>query len=516
MKSKNFEVIAAIDIGSSYIKMVVSQLRGDGSIENFEKLTYPTDIGADTFSTGKISLETALKTCETLTTFKAIMKTYKVKKYKAVGTSGLREAQNREYVIDQIRSKTGLEVEVINTSQERMYVYKALKDGFKSLKAGERVLILNFGYGGMEMSYYEWDMIKFSEYIKLGSLRLHETLSVFEDSGLSYSELIQEYSKNRLSFLLSKIKGVEVDHIIAIGGEFDNIIRACNHYGVEIKTEEDHYRIKLKKLKNLYDLIFYKSIDQISYELNIARKEAGMLLPAIVIFYSFVEFTQSSDIYIPKIHLTDGVTVSLRRIGDTDETLLENSYCEIVPSAWALAEKYRVSKHHAVHVSNLALSIFDQTRSIHGIEDRYRIFLKVAGILHDIGNFISLDSHSELSADIVRKENLLGFSDGDLDMLSHVIRYHSNENPSEDQLGSLSLENKILVSKLACMLKLAEAMDLGHNKRITKVKIKIDKDNLTIGLKTKHKLTLELWKVKKRSKFFEEIFGYNIDVKTIN
>ena len=125
MKNKQHQVVASIDVGTNFIRMMIAQITPEQKIIPLEDLYKPTRIGRDTFSHGRIEVDSIYETCETLQGFANTMKDYRVKQYQAVATSGMREAQNCEYVLELIRLKTGLKIRQINTAEERFFLYKA-------------------------------------------------------------------------------------------------------------------------------------------------------------------------------------------------------------------------------------------------------------------------------------------------------------------------------------------------------------------------------------------------------
>ena len=120
------EIVAAIDVGSNYLRMSIAELYQDGKIVILEDIIQRNNIGRDTFSEGRISTETIKDTCDALKGFTMLMKDYRIKNYRAIATSGIREADNRDFILEQIRLSTGIEVKIINNAQERFFMYKAL------------------------------------------------------------------------------------------------------------------------------------------------------------------------------------------------------------------------------------------------------------------------------------------------------------------------------------------------------------------------------------------------------
>ena len=82
------------------------------------------------------------------------MKSYKVKDYRAYATSAMREAHNRQIILDQIRVRTGLTVRIISNSEQRFISYKAIAakaaEFNKIIQKG--TAIVDVGFGSAQLS----------------------------------------------------------------------------------------------------------------------------------------------------------------------------------------------------------------------------------------------------------------------------------------------------------------------------------------------------------------------------
>lgn len=154
------------------------------------------------------------------------MKDYKVNSYRAVSTSGIREAENREYVLDQIKTRTGLEVEVINNAQERFLMSKAIRNYMSSeMKFLDKgTLIVDIRSGGVEISVYDKGDLKLTEYLKIGSLRLKEILASLERRSLDFPGLMQEFIDSRIDFMKQILPKFNIKGFVGLGGELKTII----------------------------------------------------------------------------------------------------------------------------------------------------------------------------------------------------------------------------------------------------------------------------------------------------
>lgn len=502
------ETVASIDVGSNFLQMMIAEIDSEGSVRQLEDLWQPTSIGRDTFSCQRVSIASINHACDTLKGFAQLMKDYRVQSYRAVSTSGIREADNREYVLEQIRLRTGLNVEMINSSEERFIIYKALRDSLPEVK-GFRYpgfLIVNIGMGGMEATVYSEGYLRYTEYIKAGSLRLRQMLNDLERITLDFPGIVEEFLESKIYALRPRITQLNIKSFVGLGGELETIAELC----VQKKLSTSPRFISRKALAALYREIRNMTTEQISFEYELHRNEADILMPSIIIFNSFLEMTKAEGIHVPGVSLRHGILASM--VDEAFDTSRKQDFQEdIISSVWFLCETYGVDIKHTRQIRRMALSIFDQTRSIHKLTARERLLLEVASILHDVGHHLNAIQHQVHSYHIIKSSDILSFSNRDLALIANIARYHSEDIPKPSHANYSALEDadKIKVSKLAAILKLAESLDVSHQQKIQEIDIHKSKRDLIISVHTGHDILLEDWSVRQHCDFFEEVTGFH-------
>lgn len=451
-------------------------------------------------------METIHHTCNSLKNFVKLMDDYRVQSYRAVATSGIREAINREYILEQIRLRTGLKIEVINNSEERLLTYKAIRDHLPESQRirEEGALIVDIGSGGVEISVYSDGHLQFTEYFKMGSLRLREILSDLERLTLDFPGIMEEFIESRIHLIKPRLKKLELNNFIGLGGEMNTIARLCHGAtsGVEKKF------IEKETLKKLYARIRTMTTEQIMKEFSSNYQKAEILLPSVIIFYTFLNMTVAGGIHIPLISLRHGILSDM--VDSWFETERKRDfYQDILSQARYIGNRYGMDERHSNQVEILALTIFDQTSAIHSLNERERLYLQVAALLHDVGKFISMTGHDVYSYDIIRAQNIMGFSDDEFDVIANIARYHADENPKafHENYHLLTHEAKVIVSKLAAILKLAEALDLSHKGKVTHLTVVDEGKELAFNAEVCQETLLEKWSFTNKAEFFEEVMG---------
>jgi exopolyphosphatase/guanosine-5'-triphosphate,3'-diphosphate pyrophosphatase len=511
---EKYDVVAAIDIGSNKISMTIAEITAKGKVKLIEDVRKSSSIGKDTFNDGRISAETIYETCDTLMKFSILMKDYGIVKHIAVATSGLREADNSEYVIDQIKIKTGINVEIINNAQERYYSYLALRNTINEKKylLNRPVLVVNISSGGVELSVQRNGRLIFTEYLKLGSLRLRETLAGLESITVDYPQIMEEFIESKLYLVKNNIRGMKIKNFIGLGGEMGTILKIIHD---DIQTYEDEVRyIKTDTLTDLYNKLKGMSIDQITDTYDIGRAEAEILLPTIILFICFIKMTKAEEILTPVASHRYGILYDiLEKVSSNGSSANSN----IINAVWKIAKKYSVDKKHASFVVRISLDIFDQTLEISKLDRKDRLYLQIAAILHDVGNYAGFTRHEKQTYNIIKMQSILGISDEELNLIANIAYYHTSKIPSRLHNNYIDLNDndKIRVSKLSAILKFAESMDCSHKQKIDKLVISKEKDLLVFVVHSKNDTLLEKWSVEVNMNYFEEVMGIRPYLKIV-
>jgi exopolyphosphatase/guanosine-5'-triphosphate,3'-diphosphate pyrophosphatase len=179
-----------------------------------------------------------------------------------------------------------------------------------------------------------------------------------------------------------------------------------------------------------------------------------------------------------------------------------------------LAERCGYRRTHAEQVAKLALSLFDQLASLHGLDPRYRELLIYGCLLHDIGYLISHEGHHKHSYYLIRNGRLHGFSDQEIEIVGNLARYHRKGRPKKSDFSydHLAKEHRPAVRKLLPLLRLANALDRTHYSVVQSVSCTVTADGVELEVTADQDAELELWTARRQHDFFEDSFGLPLRV----
>lgn len=502
------KTVAAIDVGANALRMVIAEVFSDGRIETLEQLQRAVHLGQDAFRRGRLGGESMRAAVAVLRDFRQLLDLYKVEKVRAVATTAVREAANGDTFLDRVFMATRLNVDVIDTSEEsRLTVSAVCQAVGDALGVKERqTLIADVGGGSTLLTILEDGEIVTSQSLRLGSIRLQEMFSTSQESPRRSAELLRQHIVNVVSTLQSAVSLGEIDSFVAVGGDARFAAR-------EIGTATESADLALvdkAAFDKLVDKCVRHTAEDLSKRHGLPFAEAETLNPALLVYQSLLARTKARQMIVSNISMRDGLLLELARevTGKEDEVLLKG----IIHSATSIAEKYHVDLDHAENVADLAVRLFDQFQADHGLGPRQRLLLRVAALLHEVGGFVSSRSHHKHGEYLIANSELFGLNRAETAIVARIARYHRRSPPKASHPAYVALprESRVVVSKLAALLRVADALIRGHRRRAADIRFQRQGDELIVTMPPGDDLLLEERAVAAKGDLFEDIYGARI------
>ncbi len=497
-------VAGVINIGTENISFDIAQNYQD-DIDMIESLDYPLFLGRDTFTTGRISFEKVKILSQKLLGFKRVAEEYGANKLKVVGTTALREAENLDFILDQIETRTGFTIDVLDDYEEKSHIYMELIRNFEKYKKYKRddVLFVYIGTGSMGLATYSKGLIDSSQNIKIGSVKVSEMLRDLEENTLHYSNLIREYLNTFYQPIKVWLINKKIKTFVTCGNEIEFLA------GLLGKNEEEVLNIPQEEFDKLFQNLKSKNATELSREYDISESKANSLLSALAFYRLLLEVSGAENILVfPKVNLSRSLLFQrlLSRKYRRFFNLLEKS---TIISSRNIGKRYFYEETHSQTVEKYAIKLFDVLEPIHQLSKRHRLLLQVAAILHDIGKYVNIKKHYLHSYNIIKGSEIIGLTSRELDIVSRIAYFHSAQDLEIDDYSS-QLENipdKILITKMLAILRLADALDVAHESKLGDIEINLKGNRLSITTHSPKETLLEEWALKRKDNFFLEVFG---------
>lgn len=501
------ETVAVIDIGSNSIRMVIGQVLPDGRLEILERLWRAVRLGQDTFCRGRLRAETMRSAVAILRDYRHVLNTYGVNRIRAVATSAVREATNGDTFVDRVSMATGLDVSVISVSEEGRLTVSAVREAIGEKRLGRgKALVVEVGGGSTILNLLDHGEITASQSLPTGTVRMQEVLLTTTERADQAARLIGQQISSALSAFKSLLPLKSVQTFMAVGGDARWAVTQVG----EPAPSDQLGEISREALNELVDTCRLYTADELARSYKLPFTDAETITPALLVYQVLLKATRAKKLLIPDVSMRDGLLLDLVRsaMGRKDNFV----YREVVRSALTVAQKYRVDPAHAEQTRKLAVRLFDELANEHHLGERHRMLLEVAAILHEVGTFVSSRAHHKHSYYLVAHSEILGLTQDELLTVANIARYHrrSRPKPSHPDYTALPRERRMIVNRLAAILRVAEAMDVSRTQQIDDFQCRIDNNGLIISVKGGGTLTWEQRAVEQMADMVRDIYGLDV------
>ena len=290
MQNNNY---AAIDIGSNGARLLIKNVKEDsmGNVE-FTKVLFlriPLRLGKDVFSIGEISDERERMMMCMTKSYKQLMRLYNVEMYRACATSAMRDARNGKRILKRIKKKTGIDIEILNGSEEAKILYN------NSLEAADCIngnyAYVDVGGGSTEISLLSNGELVGSCSYNIGTLRMLSG-AVAPDTVANMRSDLEVYAKKYPDIV-----------IVGSGGNINKLSRLFHESSKKAKKNI----LPVSSLQRLHDDMKPMTINERIAKYGLKTDRADVIIPAAEIFMTVAQALGCSEIHVPNISLADGI-----------------------------------------------------------------------------------------------------------------------------------------------------------------------------------------------------------------
>jgi exopolyphosphatase/guanosine-5'-triphosphate,3'-diphosphate pyrophosphatase len=299
------ETLAAIDIGSNALRLVIGQLDDHHDIKVLKKVREPVRLGKDVFSDGEISRKTIQRSLESFEKFHTLIDRYGVKKARAVATSALREAKNRESFVAEVAKQIGLKIDIIDGMEEARLIHSAV--AHKIDLSDRTAVLIDIGGGSVELTVSVDGVIQGMKSFKIGTVRL---LRMLEERGLkerNLAALVAEPLKEIHAFVEKATKGEPIDFCVGTGGN----IECLGKLRVALLHRNSIYSLTVFELSQILHHLEGMSLKERIQYLRLRPDRADVVVPAGVVVHAIMREIPCETLMIPYVGLRDGILSDL-------------------------------------------------------------------------------------------------------------------------------------------------------------------------------------------------------------
>ncbi len=497
--------IAAIDIGTNSIHMIVVEVRPDLSFEVIDREKDMVRLGAGGLDGRSLTPTAIAAGIQTLAKFRRLADSHKVDEIVAAATSATREAHNGGDFIAEVEQKTGIHIRVISGTEEARLIHLAA--GYGVDVGGSTAVVIDIGGGSVEITLGKATQLTLGKSFKVGVIRLTERFVKSDPLASRDERRLVKHLTREMGAYLDQIKARKFDRVIGTSGTILSLgaLAAAERGG----PAEDlrNLRVSAKSIHRLRKQLVASDIEERLAVPGLDPRRVDLIVAGSVVLDTILRRLGAEDLTLCDLALREGLVLDYIHRNSARIRKVERYPDVRRRSIVELGERCGYWSEHAQQVARLALSIFDQTRSVHGLTDREREWLEYGSLLHDVGVHISYERHHRHSYYLIKNGDLRGFDPQEIEVMALLARYHRQATPKKSHEGYADLPGSLrrTVRTLAAMVRLAEGLDRSHAQALTGIDLYPRDDDYLARLRATGDAELELWSAHRHAAALEAV-----------
>jgi exopolyphosphatase/guanosine-5'-triphosphate,3'-diphosphate pyrophosphatase len=504
--------LAAIDIGTNSLHMIVVQVQPDLSFEVIDREKQMVRLGAGGLDGRALTPEAMTLALQVLSKFSRLAASHQVDHIIAGATSAVREAENGGEFLHAIVSQTGIRARVLSGTEEARLIHLAAAYGLGL--SGEVAVVVDIGGGSVEITRGTGPTIDLGRSFKVGVIRLTERFVNSDPISSRDERKLVKHIESELDEYLERIVGAGFDRVVGTSGTILSLGAIAAGEGERAAAVRNR-RVSAKQIHRIRKELTSVNLEKRLEVPGLDPRRADLAVSGAILLDTILRRLHAVEISLCDLSLREGLVLDYiakhrKEIAQADR------YPDVRRrSVVELAERCSYWPDHAHQIAKLALALFDRTRSIHGMTDKEREWLEYASILHDAGVHISYERHHRHSYYLIKNGDLRGFEPDEIETIAQVARYHRRTPPSRRHADFRQLKRKRrkVVRQLSAMLRLAENLDRSHAQTITGLEFHDRGDDALLQIRTSGDAELELWAAQRHSAPFERMIGKPLRVE---
>jgi exopolyphosphatase/guanosine-5'-triphosphate,3'-diphosphate pyrophosphatase len=501
-------VLAVVDLGSNATRLQIAQVNAGGRISVLAEDRAAVRLGEQVFRTGRLSAAAIARTALALERFAKLAQRAGAGEIRAVATSAVREASNRAALLRTVKNHAGLDLEVISGAEEARLICLGVLQG---LPPSERGLILDVGGGSTEIISARGEEPESAFSLQLGSVRLSEFFLDGDPVSHKQARLVDEAIQDALA---------QVDPLLT--GRFARITGAAGTTGAVAQLARrfagqdpaGSLPVSYHQVSEVLERLRTSSGKQ-RRKWGVDPQRNDIIFAGAAICEGVMRKLRIEEMAVTSRGLRDGLMADLvrRTVRPRGGHLHQES--AVLDGLRAFGRRCGYREEHAEQVAQLSLSLFDQTRELHRLGEEERALLFAAAMLHDVGAFISYNRHHKHSYYLLYHADLPGFTDRERELIATIARYHRRSAPKErhEEFQRLTPAERIVVRRLAALLRVADGLDRGHRRHVRSVRVQRRGRALQIEVAAEQGSELEVWSARQKADLLSEVLGGEVQFR---
>ena len=506
------EKIAVIDMGSNSAKLVLAYVLNDGHnighFVVFDELQETVRLGQDMERDGYLKPSRIAQAIKTLKMFKKLCDANNIDKIYAVATNAVRRAKNQKSFLEEIYSTCGFKFRVLSEKEEAILIYHGVINSLDVPKG----VIIDISGSSIQLIHYNRRNVLNTATLPFGAITLSD---LFNDEALPPEEIaaqIEEYVSTQIAEI-DWLREIDPEiQLVGVGGSFRNlaiISQRIRHYPLD---NIHNYNIEKAEFNNIYNQIKVLPLDKRAKIKGLSAERADIFVAALASLKSFLKATPFASITISNSGLREGIMYN-----HAVPTTIEKPISDIIAhSVYTQLHYCDQTISHVEQVCNLSIQLYKQLRVLHKLPRMYVKVLRVAALMHDVGQRLKYYEHQKHSFYFILNSAINGMTHRDLLLAAFVAQGHRandfNKQEWDKYKGILQEEDLTAVMKLSVILRIAESLDRSMCSGVKTITCDVLGDSVIMKAEVEGDCSLEIKDALNARAEFAKAYKKNLDI----
>ena len=505
--------LAAIDIGTNSIKLLIASVDEDGSLEILSREKSMVRLGSETLASGRLSEEAIEAGAEAVDQFLRSIRAAGAELVRAVATCAVREATNSADFIEAVRRRTGVTIDVVSGEEEARLINLGVRSEFPA--RFDPLFLIDVGGGSTEFVISEGSRVRLTESLPLGVVRLSDRFARSDPPSERDRRAMKKAIRSAARKAVAKVRKTGFKTCVGSSGTIQSLslVYEAAILGREA-TPTGHRTLTREGLKKVNRLLRRTSAREKLRVPGLDPRRRDIAVPGGILLSWVLKRAGAKRIIVGERGLREGILLDhvarhgQKRVLDRDvrarsiDRLLRRANAEVL---------------HAAHVARLALEIFDHTHPLHQLSSTEREWLQYGALLHDVGCHIGYAKHQRHSYYLITHGELTGFSSEEVEVLGSIARYHKGGGPKERHENWRRLDPYLrpVVEKLAAIVRIADGLDRSHRQLVTGVECRIRSRRVEFTATARGDCETELSEAGRKADLFEKVLDRKVSFRAV-
>ncbi|MDD2271346.1 MAG: Ppx/GppA phosphatase family protein [Desulfuromonadaceae bacterium] len=496
--------LAAIDIGTNSIRCIVVEVDNQGRYMVLDDEKATVRLGENLAVSGEISPAAFARAVDAMSRIRKLIDGLKVSDVEAVATSAVRSASNGEELVGVLTRELGREIRIISGDEEAELVALSVRHNFDM--SGKRYMIIDIGGGSVEIMSAVGNHVESCFSLELGAVRMTDRFMASDPVRESELAKLRRFVRTELKAVFTEERPT-VQTVICSGGTITALASMVMSMRKQAYTTSHGFEVLRSEVVHLLAMLVRKDIKSLRSVPGLNPDRADIIIAGLVVLDELLKYFGANMMLVNERGIREGLIIRcMKRLQLLPESTAQRNWKE---SVLEFARSCHYDEPHSRHVAKVSLSIFDFLAKGFGLKKNDRRLLEAAALLHDVGYFISYNSHHKHSHHLIRHAELLGFSPREREMMALIARYHRKSLPKKKHLEYERLEPKDqeTVRRLGGILRLSDGLDRRRSGLVEVVALKQNGLSFLVKLLGTEDISVEIFGGNAKKDLFEKAFG---------